>query len=217
MNNIFAVYKPKGPSSFDMVRQVKKITGEKRVGHAGTLDPLACGILVIGVGRKATKRLNKFVQKEKEYIARIKFGAQSQTDDEEGKKKEFQIKKIPDEKEIKKVIKKFIGEIKQTPPIYSAVKIKGRAAYKYARKNLKLELEPRLVFIKDIKILDYDWPKLKIKVITGPGVYIRALARDIGRELDVGGYLADLERTRVGQFIKEKTLKLEEINKNFAN
>ena len=206
MKGIFAVYKPKGPTSNDILQKLRRITGVKKIGHAGTLDPLASGVLVVGVGREATKRLGEVVKKEKEYIARIKLGETSTTDDEEGEKTKVKVPKIPNLEEIQKAIANFKGEILQTPPIYSAVKIKGQEAYKLARKGQKPKLEPRKVLIKEIEILGYKWPYLKLRVVTGPGVYIRSLARDLGRELKTGGYLADLERTRVGDFTKEEAV-----------
>ena len=118
MKGIFAVYKPKGPTSYDIIRQIKNITGVERVGHAGTLDPLAAGILVVGVGREATKKLGEIVAKEKEYIAKIKLGVASSTDDEEGKKTIYNIRKKPVLLLIKKATQQFIGKIKQTPPAY---------------------------------------------------------------------------------------------------
>ncbi len=212
MKGIFAVYKPKGPTSYDIIRQIKNITGVERVGHAGTLDPLAAGILVVGVGREATKKLGEIVAKEKEYIAKIKLGVASSTDDEEGKKTIYNIRKKPVLLLIKKATQQFIGKIKQTPPAYSALKFEGRAAYKYARAGKKIKLEPRLVEIKEIEILNYKWPFLELRVVTGPGVYIRALARDLGEDLNVGGYLAELERIRVGQFNKSNAVDIKELN-----
>lgn len=200
MEGIFAIHKPKGPTSHDIIDQLRKITGIKKIGHAGTLDPLASGVLVVGIGREATKKLGEVVKKEKEYTATIRLGEESTTDDAEGEKKKFGIIKIPTLDKIKKIIKKFQGEIMQTPPVYSAVKIKGRPAHRRVRKGEKIELEPRQVRIKLIELIKYNWPTLKLRVVTGPGVYIRSIARDIGRELQVGGYLAELERTRVGQF-----------------
>ncbi len=214
-DKIFAIYKPKGPTSHDIVDEIRKITGEKRVGHAGTLDPLARGVLVVGVGREATKKLGEVVQKEKEYIAEIKLGEESSTDDEEGEKTKSQVNKSISFEDVEWVIGGFVGVIQQTPPAYSAIKIRGRKAYELARKNIKPDLKPREIEIKEIEILDYKWPFLKIRVVTGPGVYIRALARDIGRKLGVGGYLADLERTRVGEFTKEKAVEIEDLKDYF--
>lgn len=203
---IFAIYKPKGLTSNDVLNQLRRRTGIKKVGHAGTLDPLASGVLVVGVGREATKQLGTIVKKEKEYLAKIRLGMTSTTDDEEGEKTEIEVVKVLTLEEIQKVVAKFEGGILQTPPIYSAVKISGQEAYKLARKGQIPKLEPRQVEIKKIDILKYQWPFLSLRVVTGPGVYIRSLARDIGKELKTGAYLAELERTRVGNFTKENTV-----------
>ncbi|MFA5047645.1 MAG: tRNA pseudouridine(55) synthase TruB [Patescibacteria group bacterium] len=202
---IIAVYKPKGPSSFRIIGQIRRVTGVKKVGHAGTLDPLASGILVVGIGREGTKKLAEAVGQDKEYVAEIELGAESATDDAEGPIIRGSFTKIPKSK-IVPVVKKFIGEIDQVPPIYSAIKVGGRRAYKLARAGKSPQMKARKALIKDIKILAYSWPILKIKVITGPGVYIRALARDIGQELGVGAYMKELERTRVGEFTKKDAL-----------
>ena len=208
-DKIFAVYKPKGPTSHDIVDEIRKLTGEQRVGHAGTLDPLASGVLVIGVGREATKNLKEVVVAEKEYIAKIRLGRTSTTDDAEGEKKEINVKNYPSREEIAQTLKNnFEGKIHQTPPVFSAVKINGREAYKLARRGMDVSLKPRTVEIKSISLVRYQWPFLELRAVTGPGVYIRSLARDLGRALKTGGYLADLERVRVGQFRKEDTVTL---------
>lgn len=207
-NKILAIYKPKGPTSYDVIAALKKQTGIRKIGHAGTLDPLAKGVLVVAIGREATKKLNELVKKEKEYLATIKFGQISETDDEEGAKTNIKIKNIPDLEKIQQALFGFIGQIKQTPPKYSALKVAGKPLYKYARRGQEVEIKSRLVLIKSIRIAEYKWPYLKLKVITGSGAYIRALARDLGEKLKVGGYLADLERTRVGNFTKEKAVKI---------
>ena len=218
---IIAIYKPEGPTSNDVVQMVKRATGAKKVGHAGTLDPLARGVLVLGIGREATKKLSEVVRKEKEYVASIKLGQTSITDDQEGVSAKAQEESKntvdrPGQQKIDKILQKFVGKITQTPPLYSAVKIKGKEAYKYARRGQKVELTPRVVEIKSIELLEYEWPVLKIKVITGPGVYIRSLARDIGQELGTGAYLADLERTRVGQWTKDKAVSLEKLPTRYS-
>ncbi|MCL5017361.1 MAG: tRNA pseudouridine(55) synthase TruB [Patescibacteria group bacterium] len=213
MSNIFAFYKPKGITSNDAVQRVKRLIGVRgaKIGHAGTLDPLAQGVLVIAVGREATKTINDVVKKEKEYIAEITLGSESSTDDAEGEKTEIKFVKKPEIGDIKKILPEFIGKIKQTPPIYSAIKVSGKEAYKYARKGQPVEMQPREVEVKNIEILDYAWPILKIKVLTGPGTYIRSLARDIGKKLGTGGYLSFLERTRVGDFKKEDSIFIEDL------
>jgi len=210
---IFAIYKSKGPTSNFIVQKIKRITGIKKVGHAGTLDPLAKGVLVIGVGRASTKKLSQVVAKEKEYLATIKLGLKSTTDDEEGIKEKITVLERPNKKDIQKVIKKFEGEILQVPPIYSAIKIKGKEAYKLARKGREVQLKPRKVKVKKITLQDYKWPYFKIRVVTGPGVYIRSLARDIGQNLKTGGYLSNLERTRVGKFNRDNALNFTQVKK----
>jgi len=205
---IFAVYKPKGPTSHDVVDYIRKSSGIKKVGHAGTLDPLASGVLVIGVGRESTKKLNEAVCAEKEYFASICLGMESATDDAEGPISAADTEKIPTAEEIRCMLNDFLGEILQTPPAYSAVKIRGKSAYKFARKGKVVALLQRKVFVKEIEFLEYKWPHLKIRVVTGPGVYIRAIARDMGRKLGTGGYIQDLERTRIGNFTARDAISL---------
>lgn len=213
MKDIFAVYKPKGPTSNQILTKIRKRTGVKKVGHAGTLDPLAQGILVVGVGRAATKQLGTIVAKEKEYLATIRLGYTSTTDDNEGQKEKIQDITRPLLVHVKNTLKQFKGEIDQVPPIYSAIKIKGQEAYKLARKGKEVKMKSRKALIKKISLISYKYPYLKIEVVTGPGVYIRSLARDIGQVLGTGGYLSSLERTRVGRFTKNKALKLNQIKK----
>tara|TARA_Y100000310_G_C20686767_1_gene819516 strand:- start:1951 stop:2598 length:648 start_codon:yes stop_codon:yes gene_type:complete len=213
VKDIFAVYKPKGPTSNQILTKIRKRTGIKKVGHAGTLDPLAQGILVVGVGRAATKQLGTIVAKEKEYLATIRLGYTSTTDDNEGQKEKIQDITKPLLVHVKNTLKQFKGEIDQVPPIYSAIKIKGQEAYKLARKGKEVKMKSRKALIKKISLISYKYPYLKIEVVTGPGVYIRSLARDIGQVLGTGGYLSSLERTRVGRFTKNKALKLNQIKK----
>jgi len=211
MENVFPLYKPKGPTSFAMIAQLRRILGVKKIGHAGTLDPLAEGVLVVAVGRDGTKQLTGLIRKEKEYVATIKLGVISSTDDEEGEKSEQEVAEKPKAQVVKNVLKQFVGEIDQVPPIFSALKIKGKPAYKYARAGKEIKMEARKVKIDKIELLKYKWPELKIRVVCGSGVYIRSLARDIGHALSVGGYLIGLTRTRVGNFTLEKCVSLEQL------
>jgi tRNA pseudouridine55 synthase len=206
---IIGVYKPVGPSSFDMIRRLRILTGVKKIGHAGTLDPLARGILVVGIGRTACRSLAKEVKKEKEYLAVIKLGEESTTDDQEGEKRTKLNINRPSKEKILKILPQFQGKIEQVPPIFSAVKVKGKKAYQLARQGKKPVFKPRLVEIKKLELLNYQWPYLKIKILTGPGVYIRSLARDLGEKLNCGGYLFSLERTKVGEFNKDNSIYLE--------
>jgi tRNA pseudouridine55 synthase len=210
IEKIFAVYKPKGPTSNAVLNQIRRKLGTRKVGHAGTLDPLAEGVLVVGIN-EGTKKLTEVVAKEKEYIAEIKLGATSNTDDAEGQISYSNVLENIGITDLEKVLDQFVGKIMQTPPIYSALKIKGRPAYKYARAGEDITMKPREVEIESIEVLEYSWPVLKLKAVTGPGVYIRSLARDIGEKLKVGGYLLSLSRTRVGDFKIEDAITVEEI------
>ncbi|NQT50271.1 tRNA pseudouridine(55) synthase TruB [Candidatus Kuenenbacteria bacterium] len=200
LQGIIGINKPKGPTSHDIVDQVRRITGERKVGHAGTLDPLASGVLVVAIGRENTKKISEIVKTEKEYIAKVKLGETSTTDDGEGEKVKSSNVKGKSIEEIKQILDGFVGEIEQIPPVYSAIKMKGKKAYELARQGKDVKMEPRKVFIKKIELFKYEWPYLEIKVVCGPGVYIRSLARDIGEKLGTGAYMAELERTRVGEF-----------------
>jgi tRNA pseudouridine55 synthase len=213
MNNPLAVYKPKGPSSNQYLNRIRLLLNTRKIGHAGTLDPLACGVLVIGIGRTATKQLNNLIKTDKEYLADIKFGQISTTMDEEGEKNTTYIKEPENFSidKIKKELNNFIGEINQIPPKYSALKINGQNAYKLAREGKEFELKARTVTIYNIEILNYKWPYLKVKVHCGSGVYIRSLAHDLGTNLNIGAYLSNLERIRVGEFNINKTISLDKL------
>ncbi|MCF7820532.1 MAG: tRNA pseudouridine(55) synthase TruB [Candidatus Pacebacteria bacterium] len=217
MKDLIAVNKPKGPSSNQFLSQLRRLLNTKKIGHAGTLDPLASGVLVVGIGREATKQLPLAVGGEKEYLAEIVLGKNSTTDDEEGEKTvitETNNLNIDKEK-IAEVLLDFQGVIWQQPPIFSALKIKGTPAYKLARRGEIESLPKRQVEIKTIEIIDFTWPKLEIKVVCLKGVYIRSLARDIGEKLNCGAYLGNLIRTRVGQFKLEDSLSLEQVQAKY--
>jgi len=215
MKNIIAIWKPKGPTSHDMVYKVRKITGEKKVGHAGTLDPLAEGILVMGITRDGTKQLSELVKKEKEYLATVKLGEVSTTDDDEGEKSTTSDRR-PSREEVEEILPKFTGKIMQVPPVFSAIKVSGKRAYDEARKGKEIELEPREILIKEIELIKYEYPLVELRIVTGPGAYIRSIARDLGQELQAGGYLANLIRTRVGDFSKNEAFTLEELEKHYG-
>lgn len=215
MDGILNIYKPPGPTSHDIVDKIRRITGIRKVGHAGTLDPFAEGVLIILIG-KATKLQPEFIMMPKTYIATLKLGMVSNTYDVTGVKSQIPRTKLQtiSKSQIQKILKTFIGEIKQTPPIYSAIKIKGKKAYELARKGIKPKLKPRKVKIYDIKLLNYKWPNLKIEVKCSKGTYIRSLANDIGQKLGCGAYLEKLIRTRIGDFTVDKSTKLARLNKN---
>ncbi|MFA5052918.1 MAG: tRNA pseudouridine(55) synthase TruB [Parcubacteria group bacterium] len=207
---IYAFWKPKGVSSAGFLRKIKKENGIKKIGHAGTLDPLAEGILVVGIG-KGTKLLTNVSGSEKEYMGVVRLGVVSETDDEEGKKTEIYYPKIPTRRAVLKALRSFKNEREQIPPVYSAIKISGKEAYKRVRKGEKMEMKSRPAEIKKIKLLSYEWPFVSFSVITGPGVYIRAIARDLGDKLGTGGYLSSLTRNRVGKFRKSNAMVQEKL------
>jgi len=212
------VDKPKGITSHDVIDQLRKITGIRKIGHSGTLDPLAEGLLIVGIGRPATKRLSFFLNLDKEYIAKIRLGAISDTYDAEGKITEIENVSPPSLQKVKKVISKFIGEIDQIPPLFSAKKIRGKKLYELAREGKKIKVEPKKVKIFNIEILDYKFPYLTIKVNCSSGTYIRSLAHDIGQKLGCGGYVEELSREKIGKFSRKKAKKLSEITKeNWRN
>ena len=218
-NEILLVDKPAGISSFGVVSRVRRklsdeagmvttvkqdgTTKQKRkkikVGHTGTLDPFATGLLILLVG-KGTKRANEFLKLDKEYIATLHLGATSTTGDPEGTITEHPIRQIPNIPVVEKCVEKFIGENSQQVPNFSAVKINGQRAYKLARQGKKIEMPVRKVHIYELEILEYNWPELKIRCKVSSGTYIRALAEDIGAELGVGAYLTALRRTKVGSY-----------------
>ena len=205
------INKPKWKTSFDVIRDLRYITKLNKMGHTGTLDPLAEGVLVIGIG-EATKLIEFLMKNDKEYSAEIKLGFVSDTFDAQGEIKELGSQK-PSTTEIEKTIKKYIGDIDQVPPAFSAIKVNGKRAYQLARKGKEVKLKSRKVHISDLKIISYEYPLLKIDVTCGSGTYIRSLANDIGKDLKVGGYLNDLLRTRVGKFKLDEALTLEEVSK----
>lgn len=207
---IFGIYKPTGPTSNDVVQMIRKKTDGEKVGHAGTLDPLAEGILVVAIGKEFTKKLNIELEKEKEYEAEIRLGAVSETDDGEGPIEEQKVLKKPTEKGVLESLQTFVGHLRQMPPVYSAVKAGGKKAYEQARKGEKVQIGPRDVFVGEIDLISYEYPIVKARMVTGSGVYIRSIARDLGEKLGTGAYLSHLVRTRVGEFDIENSVKLED-------
>lgn len=201
------IHKPEGPTSHDVVAKVRRVLPEKKIGHLGTLDPAASGLLVLAVGSKALKVVELFAKLTKEYIADVHFGAVSTTYDREGTLEEVVRKpgvEEPTDSEIQNIIAdRFAGEIEQVPPGYSAVKVGGERAYRKMRQGRLVELPPRKVEITECDMLSYVYPDLKLRVACSSGTYIRSLAHDIGDLLRVGGYLAALQRTRVGEWSLE--------------
>lgn len=193
--------KPKGPTSHDVVDTVRRLLHEKDIGHLGTLDPTASGLLILAVGGKALKVIELFQNLHKEYRACVHFGAVSSTYDSEGNIEETSLRpgwSKPDLATVQRLIEtRFQGIIEQAPPAYSAVKIGGVRAYHRARQGVAMTPAPRQVEIQTCTIEEYNYPILQLHISCGAGTYIRSLAHDLGRELRCGGYLQDLQRTRI--------------------
>jgi tRNA pseudouridine55 synthase len=204
VDGLLLIDKPKGWTSFDVVAKVRGIvksqTGLKRpkVGHTGTLDPLATGLLVLTIG-KYCKRAQEFSKLDKVYEVEIKLGEISTTGDGEGNKTKISSQ-IPSEKQLTQVTEQFIGKIEQTPPIYSAIKVGGKRAYQLAREGKEVKLQPRTVKINSITKLSYEYPFVRFTASVSSGTYIRSLAEDIGKALKTGAYMSSLRRSHVGDF-----------------
>lgn len=205
------INKPKGISSFDVIRKLRKIGGIKKMGHTGTLDPMAEGVLIIAVG-EATKLIEFLSGNDKSYSAGLIFGKKSSTYDATGEIEEVSSRK-PANEEINEALEDFTGDIDQTPPAFSAIKINGQRAYDLARKGEKVELESRKVHVSKIKIMSYKYPYLKIEIDCGSGTYIRSFCNDLGDKLGVGAYMNSLARTRVGIFSIKNSSAIEDIEK----
>ena len=216
MNGILIINKEKGCTSHDIVYKVKKIFNEK-VGHTGTLDPLAEGVLPILIG-KGTLCSKYLINHDKKYIVNLALGQKTETADLEGKI--IEEKNIPDksltQSKIEKVLKSFIGKQQQMPPIYSAIKVNGKKLYEYARKGQNVEIKPREIEIYDIKLMNIDAQKKQIQyeVFCGKGTYIRSLCEDIAEKLETVGYMESLKRIQVGDFKIEESSKIQELEEN---
>ncbi len=219
-NTIILIDKPQDWSSFDVIRKLKKPLRLKKVGHAGTLDPLATGLLILCTG-KFTKKITELQTLEKEYIATVRLGATTKSDDAEFPEENIKDTSRLTKEMVEKALQKFLGEIEQVPPYFSAVKVKGKRAYELARKNpeelQKIPLKPKKVFIKNIEIIDFREKEIDLKIICGKGTYIRSLARDLGKELGVGGYVKKLRRTRIGEYKVEEAFSPEDLLKQYEN
>lgn len=204
------IYKPKGLTSHDVVARLRKITKVRQIGHTGTLDPFATGVLPICIG-KAT-RLIEYLDDDKEYLATVQFGKNTATYDLEGEITATFDKKVTEE-DVKNALKDFEGEISQIPPIYSAIKVNGKKLYDYARQGQDIEIKPRKVTISKIELKEFDKTSqsAKITVACSKGTYIRSIAYDLGAKLGCGGYLTALERTQAGKFQVNTAIKLEDL------
>ena len=207
MQGILLVDKPANWTSFDVVNYVRKLVAQNssqkpknvKVGHAGTLDPFATGLLILLVGKEYTKRAGEFSKLDKTYEVTAILGKTSSTGDPEGEITEVTGPQ-PSEREIKDVFTRFTGEIKQIPPAYSAIKINGQRAYKLARAGKEVVIEPRKVRIKSLKLVNYNFPEVTFTADVSSGTYIRSLVEDLAKALGTGAYTSQLRRTQIGNF-----------------
>lgn len=207
MDGLLLVNKPAGISSFDVIRRLRRITGVRKMGHAGTLDPLATGLMLILLG-KACKQAQVLTKLDKRYVAQIRLGANSSTGDAEG---ELTVvsDRVPSRDEVEAALERLTGRIRQVPPVYSAIKIGGQEAYKRVRAGETVEMPSREVTVYENLLLEYDYPVVRLESKVSSGTYIRTLAQDLGELLGTGAHLTGLVRTEVGTYRLEAALELE--------
>jgi tRNA pseudouridine55 synthase len=210
INGIVNIYKEKGYTSHDVVAVLRKVVGQKKIGHTGTLDPDATGVLPVCLGR-ATKVCELLTDHDKTYEALLLLGKTTDTQDISGEVLEERDPGDLAEEEVRSCIESFIGEYDQIPPMYSALKVNGKKLYELAREGKTVERKSRKVQIHGIRILEMNLPHVRMEVDCSKGTYIRTLCHDIGEKLQVGGCMEELERTKVGRFLKEDAVTLDEV------
>ena len=213
MNGILVLDKPAGISSTRAVTQIKRLMPRgTKIGHAGTLDPFATGVLLLLLG-KSTKLCEPLMDEPKQYEATLKFGANTDTDDLDSPEQPRPVQSIPSIDQIEISLQSFVGEIQQRPPVYSALKIGGKRACDLVRAGREVRLEPRTVKVYGITTLHFAWPLLSLRIDCGRGTYIRSIARELGDVLAVGGYLTQLRRTRIGPFGVGECVTIEDVTR----
>jgi tRNA pseudouridine55 synthase len=208
MNGLLLVNKPIGITSFDVIRQLRRSTGVRKIGHAGTLDPLASGLMLMLFGA-ACKKAETLTKLDKRYAAEILLGANSTTGDNEGEKLPVSDR-IPELAEIERAIARLTGDVTQVPSIYSAIKIRGQEAYKRARAGEQVEMPSRQVKVYEHRVTGYAYPTVEVEAHVSSGTYIRTLAEDMGKILGTGAYLTGLVRTEVGVYSLDRAVVLDE-------
>lgn len=206
---VLLINKPFEWTSFDVVRKIRNLIRIKKVGHAGTLDPLATGLLIVCTG-KFTKKINEYMSQEKEYTGTFTLGATTPTYDLESEPENFKPVEHLIGENIYAATKKFTGDIMQVPPIHSAIKVEGKRVYELARKGKEVKLEPRPITIREFEITKIELPAVYFRVVCSTGTYIRSLANDFGEALECGAYLSSLCRTRIGEFTLDKAMMIDE-------
>ena len=209
LSGLLLIDKPSKITSFKVVSIIRRKFQVKKVGHCGTLDPLACGLMIILVGKKATKQQDKFMKHDKVYYAKIKLGIKTDTGDLEGQIiSQSDFSKVTIE-QIKDVCNFFVGEIEQEPPMYSALKVNGQKLYDLARKGITIERKKRKITIYSIDVLSYNGSEIEVRVKCSSGTYIRVLAQDIGTKLNTDATLSFLRREQIGEYKLENAVSLD--------
>jgi tRNA pseudouridine55 synthase len=201
--------KPYGWTSFDLVRKVRGLIRIKKIGHAGTLDPLATGLMILCTG-KFTKRINEFMGQEKEYIAEVALGAITPTYDLESEPTDYKNWESITDADLELALEKFRGPILQIPPAHSAIKVGGKRVYELARAGKEVKLEPRPVTIRELEVMKRVENLITLRVVCTTGTYIRSLANDLGQALGCGAYLSGLVRTRIGEQLLTQSMRIDE-------
>jgi tRNA pseudouridine55 synthase len=215
-NGLLLIDKPAGITSFDIIRILRRNTGVRKIGHAGTLDPAATGLMLMLFGT-ATKQASRFSGLDKTYVAEMTLGATSTTGDREGEITKVSTRQLSQTR-VQAALQHFVGEITQTPSQYSAIKVGGVRAYKLARAGKDVAMPSRQVTVHEIKLLGYDYPRVRFEVKVSSGTYIRTLAEDIGQQLKTGAYLSALQRTQIGQYNLDYASSLDAVDvANFAS
>jgi len=212
---IILIDKPSGPTSFQVVSKIRKITGAKKVGHSGTLDPKASGLMILCTGKK-TKEMDRFINLNKKYSGIIRLGLSSPSMDIETECSEIPLPKNLDKNKILEVRDTFLGDIEQTPPMYSAIKVGGKKLYNLARKGKQIKREPRKIFIEKFEIDKIDLPDIYFSITCSKGTYIRVIADDFGKKLNTSGILLELRRTGIGDFKVEEAFSINSFLKHFS-
>lgn len=214
VSGVLVVDKPVGLTSHDVVQIIRRGTGIRRAGHTGTLDPRASGVLVVLIGPAV--RLSEFVSAEnKRYQATIRLGSSTDTFDSEGITSEPEVAVNTTREEFEEILQSYVGEIEQKPPAYSAVKVQGKPAYERARQGEEVDLEPRIIQVHSLELLEWAVPEVVVDVHCSSGTYVRSLANDIGEDLGVGGHLVGLRRTRSGRFTLRDAVSLRQLRDDF--
>jgi tRNA pseudouridine55 synthase len=206
---VLLINKPLEWTSFDVVRKIRNTIKIKKVGHAGTLDPLATGLLILCTG-KFTKRINEYMAQEKEYTGTFTFGATTPTYDLESEPQDFKNYSTITPEQLQAIAAQFTGELLQVPPMHSAIKKDGKRVYELARRGETIELEPRKIVIKEFEFTKIELPVVHFRVVCSTGTYIRSLAMDVGRAAGCGAYLSSLCRTRIGAFTLDQSMTMEQ-------